>query len=461
MKKVVVVGGGVAGLTMAYQLVQKGRKVTVLEKEEALGGLARSFRYGDFVFDIGPHRFHTDRPAIEEFIKKVLGDSAETIVRRSGVWMFNRYFSWPLHPSVIVGLPPMVIIKVGLDLLTTIYHRRDVQNFEDYIVNMYGRTLYDVFFKKYTEKFLEIPPDQTHVDWARTGIDRAVIDKRLKMNSLVDLIISTLFKPKKDTYFIYPTGGIDIFCTHLADMIRDGGGTVLSGAAVDDVRITGPDCAGTTSESGNGSEPSAGTTAGKKRISAVKAGDTWYDADEVVWTAPLPQLMGLLEEEHGEMDYLALLAFNFELDSEPNAPFQWCYFGADDISFNRITNPALFSDSVVPAGRGALCVEVTCRTGDEKWNHPEKLYNLIVSDLVRTRVIEKPARISAVHVEKVPYTYPIYTLDYLDIVKAAETLIDEKYENIYPAGRTGLFWYNNMDQSIEQAMELAGKLTTG
>jgi len=299
VKKVVVVGGGVAGLTMAYQLVQKGRKVTVLEKEEALGGLARSFRYGDFVFDIGPHRFHTDRPAIEEFIKKVLGDSAETIVRRSGVWMFNRYFSWPLHPSVIVGLPPMVIIKVGLDLLTTIYHRRDVQNFEDYIVNMYGRTLYDVFFKKYTEKFLEIPPDQTHVDWARTGIDRAVIDKRLKMNSLVDLIISTLFKPKKDTYFIYPTGGIDLFCTHLADMIRDGGGTVLSGAAVDDVRITGPDCAGTTSESGNGSEPSAGTTAGKKRISAVKAGDTWYDADEVVWTAPLPQLMGLLGKSTG------------------------------------------------------------------------------------------------------------------------------------------------------------------
>lgn len=446
MKKVVVVGGGVAGLTVAYQLMQKGRKVTVLEKEEVLGGLARSFRYGDFVFDIGPHRFHTDRPAIEEFIKKVLGDSAETIVRRSGVWMFNRYFSWPLHPSVIVGLPPMVIIKVGLDLLTTIYHRRDVQNFEDYIVNMYGRTLYDVFFKKYTEKFLEIPADQTHVDWARTGIDRAVIDKRLKMNSLVDLIISTLFKPKKDTYFIYPTGGIDVFCTHLADMIAAGGGTVISGAGVNGLKIAGS--GGTGTDSGSG----------KKRITAVKAGDTWYDADEVVWTAPLPQLLGLLKEEHGEMDYLALLAFNFELDSEPNAPFQWCYFGADDISFNRITNPALFSDSVIPAGRGALCVEVTCRVGDKKWNHPEKLYNLIVSDLVRTRVIDKPARISAVHVEKVPYTYPIYTLDYLDIVQAAAALIGENYENIYPAGRTGLFWYNNMDQSIEQAMELADHL---
>ncbi len=438
MTKTIIVGGGIAGLTLARILGEQGRDVTVLEKEDVVGGLARSFKYGDFIFDLGPHRFHTDRPAISDFIGDVLGDEAETIARKSGVWMFNRNFSWPLHPSVMFGLPPSVLFRVGLDLITTVYQRREIINFEDYIMNMYGRTLYEVFFKDYTEKFLGLSPSETHVDWARTGIDRAIIDKRLKMNSLMDLVINTLFKPKKETLFIYPKYGIGVFSQMLADMITGQGNTVVTGTAVDKLKIK---------DDGD-----------KKRIKAVKAGKTWYEADEVVWTAPLPLLMDLLGEKHDPMCYLALLVFNIELSTPANTPFQWCYFGDKYISFNRVTNPELFSRTVVPPGKGSICVEITCRIGDETWNNPEMFYDPVVSDLVGTGVIDRPSQITGAHLEKVPNTYPVYSLDYRDTVKTSEDLLSNKYSHVFPAGRTGLFWYNNMDQSIEQAMELAGHI---
>jgi len=148
METVMIIGAGVAGLSAGYQLSQKGMKVVVVEKEDRVGGLARSFQYGEFIFDVGPHRFHTDDQKVLRFIKMVLAGELVTIPRSSGVYFFGRYHDWPLRVKTVFKLPLSLSLKVARDLLRP--RRRTGSSFEDYIINMYGPTLSDSFFKLYT-----------------------------------------------------------------------------------------------------------------------------------------------------------------------------------------------------------------------------------------------------------------------------------------------------------------------
>lgn len=62
-----------------------------------------------------------------------------------------------------------------------------------------------------------------------------------------------------------------------------------------------------------------------------------------------------------------------------------------------------------------------------------------------------------VYVERVPETYPIYHRTYpRELERTRKALA--RYENLHLAGRTGMFWYNNMDHSMENAMQLSRQL---
>lgn len=192
-QKIVIAGAGIAGLTLAYELCKGGAEVTVVEKEPLVGGLARSFSYaGGYTFDAGPHRFYTESSPVLQLIHEVLGDDILTMPRKSGVRMFGRYFEWPLGITDLFRMPLRECLSVGFDMLKR--ERSTGASFEDYILAAYGRTLYEIFFKPYTEKFLRLPCAEISEHWALTGIDRAVIDSSIKVNNLSSLAKS-FFSP--------------------------------------------------------------------------------------------------------------------------------------------------------------------------------------------------------------------------------------------------------------------------
>src|SRR5262245_47501580 len=96
---VVVVGGGVAGLGTAHVLAESGAQVVVVERFSRVGGLARSYEYEGFVFDCGPHRFHTENPNIKAYLDRVLGSEVTAFPRKSEVYFEGSYYRWPLHPK--------------------------------------------------------------------------------------------------------------------------------------------------------------------------------------------------------------------------------------------------------------------------------------------------------------------------------------------------------------------------
>src|SRR5918994_244708 len=81
------------------------------------GGLGRTFHYGDFHFDVGPHRFHTENPRVAGFIRAILGEEAIAIPRKSGARMFGKYHEWPLRPSILAAMPLTLMVRGAKDLL--------------------------------------------------------------------------------------------------------------------------------------------------------------------------------------------------------------------------------------------------------------------------------------------------------------------------------------------------------
>jgi protoporphyrinogen oxidase len=433
MSHYVVVGAGVAGLTIAHQLSSRRHRVTVVERDAVVGGLARSWHYGDFHFDVGPHRFHTENARVAAFIREILAEDVREIPRRSGVRMFGKFHEWPLRPEILLSMPFSLMVRGAFDLLRR--EHLDGESFEADIVNKYGRTLYSIFFEPYTRKFNFASPAELHQDWGRAGVNRAVIDKRASADSLWSLLKTTLLPKPVETTFLYPPTGVGIFAEKLAERIVASGGRVLLQSPVTGLEF----------ETG--------------RVTAVTTAKERVACEGVVWTAPLTLATTLLGMQKPDLDYLSTVFYNFEINAPDRIGFQWTYYGGDEV-FSRASCPVAFAPTMAPAGKSSLCVEVTCRQGDGTWDRPESLTDRVVADLVRSQTIRRPEDISALHIERMPQTYPIYSLNYLSELTAGLRELG-KYGNLLPAGRTGRFWYNNMDHSIGQGLTMADKILRG
>jgi len=313
-KDFVVVGGGVAGLSFAHTVLKEQQQVTVVERNDVVGGLARSFGYGDFTFDVGPKRFHTEDKEVLDFLLEILGDDYLVVDRSSSVHLFGKYFSWPLDSRALFRLPLPVMVSAGVDLL----RRRDPadrDSFTEYTRSRYGDTLYRLFFKPYTEKFLQIPCEDVHVDWATTGINRAVIDSRVKSESLFDLVRNVLLPRPVVTKFIYPSyGGFGTFCDKLAEKVRRLGGEIRLRDTVTAIRTR------------NGI------------VEEVQLSDgSSLRPRYLIWSGNLIALAKLLGEDPPGIRYLSTVLYNIQVEAEVLQKQQWIYYGGSDTVLSRVT----------------------------------------------------------------------------------------------------------------------------
>ena len=427
-RPVVIVGGGITGMSLAVMLADRGIESVVVEKEQRLGGLARSFTYDGFTFDIGPHRFHTDRDDVEAFIRQVLDTDLRSITRTSWLRFKGQFYPWPLHPPwVLARFPPRIALGAMRDALNSGYKKSPV-SFKDQIINMYGQTLYRHFFEGYSSKFLGITPELTHPDWAKTGVDRAIIDSRLQMQNLWQLVATTVLPwHQPDLRFLYPLGGCEVFIHNLQRRFERAGGRVLCGQAVNQL-----------------------TTRGGK-VRSVRVGDEELEPSLVVWSGTIHSLAQGLDLPPPDLNYLALVIYNMMLTDGERFDFQWCYHGAPDVIFSRVSIPANFHPSNTPARRRSMCVEVTCDEQDAKYRHPERYTERVIDDMKRQDLLKADHEVLGVQIERIPWSYPIYCLDYRNKLAAFRKQI-AAYDNLLVAGRLGRFWYNNMDHCIEAAL---------
>ena len=432
-RPVVIVGAGVTGLTMAHLLAEAGVEVVVLEKQPLLGGLARSFRYDGFVFDVGPHRFYTENAAVDTYLQRILAEQSTYFPRLSEVFLRNTYYRWPLHPRQLVHLPLEMAFLSGLDLLANTFREHDVRSFEDYVIRQYGPTLYAHFFRDYTLKFLGVHPAKAHPDWAKAGINRAIIDDNLQMQNLTQLLKSTLLQfNKANIDFLYPRDGMFIVWDHLARRIEELGGRVLTGV---DARL----------------EP------GDHTVAAVWAHEERIEPSLVIWTGTINRAISDLHMPTRNLPFRALLLYNVMVEGRSPRQYQWCYYGESELLISRVSIPRNFSAATCPPGTYGLCVEVTAMKDDVRWAHGENLTDWVVDDLVKVGMVPSRDAIHDIRLERVEDAYPIYHINYPEELKAAQEAL-QSYDNLQMAGRNGTFWYNNMDHCIEASLGMIKRI---
>lgn len=430
---VVIVGAGVTGLVTGHLLAEAGAEVVIIEKLPQIGGLARSFRYDDFVFDCGPHRFHTSNQNVATYLDRVIQRHTTYFPRVSEVYFEGKYYGWPIKPKNLVQLPIPIAAKSLVDLTVNGFKEYGSDNFEDYILRQYGPTLYEHFFRGYSEKFLGIHPRDTHSDWAKVGINRAIIDDKAQMQNLFQLLKTTLLSNDHDPMkFLYPRGGMFEAWDRVADLLRAKGGRIIT-------------------------DTGARLEADGKRVTAVWAGEERFEPSTVIWTAPITLACRQLDLTVPQLNYLGLLLYNVMVKEDAPRDYQWCYYGSQSLLINRVSIPRFFSEQTAPKGTTGYCCEVTCMKDDRRWQHAERLTDWVIDDLLKVGMMKDRANVIDVRIERLEESYPIYRKDYPEQLDMARQQLSQ-FDNFHLAGRTGLFWYNNMDHSMENAMQLTAKL---
>lgn len=457
-KHVVILGGGLAGLSCGYELVQRGHRVTVLEREPHVGGMASSFIEDDGEYwtqDFGPHRFHSQDTHLIDHVRDILGDNVVTAQRLSRIVLFNKFFDYPLvAKNVLTNMPRLLLIRSLLDYLwarfldvTKLRHYSDV-DFESWVTRRFGRTLYRVFFGQYTEKAWGIHPSQISSDWA---------SQRITLLSLWDTIKKTLARPKPGETprtlvrsFIYPKfGGIGELPRGYARRIEqsDTGSVVLTNAPA--VRIL------------REGMRVVGVEYGKHSREII-------EGDEYVTTIPVTALAKCLSPKApaevllaaDSLEYVSIVFVYLRLARPSVSPDSWVYLPEKHLTVHRFSEFKNFSPHCAPSDKTLVCAEITCRRGDEIWRaSPQQLQDIAERDLISVGLI-KPGEVLGSNIRKIPFAYPVYDLQYRSRLEPVMNFVGQ-LEGIITTGRQGNFRYNNMDQSVEMGRKLGVELATG
>ena len=103
---VAVVGGGVSGLSAAYELRKRKRSVVVLERAERPGGVIQTERVGDFVIDTGPDALLVQKPAAVALCNELgLGDRLFPTKLPRTAFILRNGALHPLPGASILGFP--------------------------------------------------------------------------------------------------------------------------------------------------------------------------------------------------------------------------------------------------------------------------------------------------------------------------------------------------------------------
>jgi len=440
---VAVLGAGPAGLTAAYRLTQRNVPVIVFEADGQVGGLARTVVRDGYRFDLGGHRFFTKSTEVEELWTELLGPELLVRPRLSRIFWRGRFIEYPLRPAdVFAKVGPLELLRsLGSYTRARLRRRRAEETYEDWVTARFGRRLFELFFKTYTEKVWGVGTDELRAEWAAQRISD------LSVSSALRAALPGGGEPPKSLIeeFRYPRLGPGQMWEEMAQRIEARGGEIRLGAAVE----------GLEHESG--------------LLTAIRAGGERVEVSAAISSIPLRTTVGVAEpapppkvtEAAAGLRYRDFLTVALPIDGEPPFPDNWVYVHDPRARVGRIQNFRAWSPWMTPdPGRSCLGLEYFCFEGDELWSASDDELVALGREEVAALGLVEPKRVAGGHVVRVPKAYPVYDAEYAGRVERIRGWLDG-FSNLQQIGRNGLHRYNNSDHSMLTAMRAVENLCDG
>ena len=442
MSRVVILGGGPAGLGAAHRLrADQKAEVVLLERNPLFGGNAGSFDWNGHRLDFGSHRLHPScDPRVFKDISQLLGDDLLDRPRHGRIRLQGRWVHFPLKPlDLLLHLPFGFAAGTLKDLMAKMLPRgraNEDENFESVLEASLGRTICNDFYFPYARKI-----------W---GLDTAKISaiqahRRVSAGSFGKLLRKVLtqvpgLKKKGSGRFFYPRQGFGQISEAYAQAASEAGAELRPETRV--TAITRPEGPGT---------PWRIHCETRDRKETIEGDRLWS-------TIPLTTLAQLLEpappaeilEAAGAISYRSMVLIYLEVPTAQFSEFDAHYFPGEDLRITRLSEPRNYALRRDPPERSVLCAELPCQFGDALWTlDDEGLAKLMAEDLERSG-IPLPAKPVAVHTRRLPQAYPIYLEGYEDPL----TRLDEHLRTIdglLSFGRQGLFAHDNTHHALHMA----------
>lgn len=438
--QVVILGGGPAGLTAAYELGKQGVSSVVLEQSNMVGGHARTESYRGYRFDIGGHRFFTKIKQVNEIWREVLGDEFRTTSRLSRIYYNDKFFDYPLKlMNVLRGLG---LVNSALILFSYLYCRvrpfPQEENFEEWVSNRFGRRLFKTFFKTYTEKVWGIPCTEIRAEWAAQRITNLTFMVALK---------SAIFKPKVAAAktlieeFEYPRLGPGMMWEVMRDKIQQQGSTVRLNSGVVRVERNGNRVERVIVRNEDGQEEAV---SGSNFISSISIKDLLLNLD--------PPPPDHVLEAINKFRYRDFMTVTLIVNQKDLFPDNWIYIHSPKVDVGRIQNFKNWSPDMVPdQSKTSVGMEYFCNVGDNMWTKDDA--DLIEQARQELGIIglANPEDVEDGIVIRQAHAYPVYDSDYHAARDIVHAYIDS-LENFQTIGRIGLHRYDNQDHAMLSAI---------
>ncbi|MGE5829004.1 MAG: NAD(P)/FAD-dependent oxidoreductase [Micromonosporaceae bacterium] len=449
-RQTVVIGAGPAGLTAAYQLAKREAPVTVVEADGVVGGISRTVERDGWRFDIGGHRFFTKVAQVEALWREILPEEDFLLrPRMSRIYYRGRLFDYPLRAvNALRGLGVAEALRcVGSYLWAQINPPPDQTHFEGWVAARFGKRLYSIFFKTYTEKVWGLPATEIQAEWAA---------QRIKNLSLLKAVVSAVLPRRNRTdvtslieEFRYPKYGPGMMWERCAELVTKLGGSVALEARVEAVHR---EAAGAVAVTVAGPD-------GPRRLEAA----------HVISSMPLANLVQAMQPAAppdvlaaaGDLRYRDFLTVALIVPQEYSFPDNWIYIHEPGVNVGRIQNFGSWSPYLVKEGRTCLGLEFFVTEGDEMWSAPDgQLLDLAQAELEWLGLVP-PGAVEAGYVVRMPKAYPVYDEVYQRNVDTIRSWLSRAVPNVHPVGRNGMHRYNNQDHSMLTAALVVENILDG
>jgi protoporphyrinogen oxidase len=439
--KAIIIGAGPAGLTAAYELSKSGVPAVVLEADSVVGGIARTVNYKGYLFDIGGHRFFTKWDEINKLWNEILGDKFLTRPRLSRVFYRKKFFFYPLRAkNALFGLGILEAIRIVTSYVRwRLFPHPVEENLEQWVCNRFGRRLYEIFFKTYTEKVWGVPCTEIRAEWAA---------QRIRGLSLATAIRHALFqgngRPKVKTLidqFQYPERGPGQMWELMADRLREKNYPVLSQRNV--VRIR--------HHAGRATEV----------VTKGPQGEETFSGTHFISSMPIRNLVAALDPPAPEsvrqaalnLRYRDFLIVSLIINRKDLMPDNWIYVHDPGVRVGRIQNFKNWSAAMVPdPNKSCVGMEYFVFENDELWSSSdEKLLEMAKREIVHLG-LAKEKDIEDGTVVRMPKAYPMYDNGWHEQVNTVRLYLEKHLSNLQLVGRNGMHRYNNQDHSMMTAL---------